>query len=158
MCLREFWWLDKFGKCSSPWSPRTGKNSQLVLLISTLVRGKFSPTFLILIHGIWGTLFFPQDYWMQIASSGDGGLMGVRVLRQLISESLPSPPSLPDGSFFSLLLGRHPSIQLSALSSPSPSLTVFENRKIHFASMHPNLSLLHMAPWCFCLVFVSVLV
>ena len=37
-------------------------------------------------------------------------------------------------------------------------LIVFKSRKTHFASKHPNLSPLHMAPWCFCWVFISALV
>lgn len=56
---------------------------------------------------------------------------------------------------------QNPLIYVSALSSPSPSpspsLIVFQSRRAHSASMHLNLSLWDMVPWCFCWVFVSAL-
>lgn len=138
MCLGEFWWLDKYEKCSL-----AQKNSQLVLFISTLVRGKVSPQARILTSGTWVWYSGPRTVGCRLSSS-DGGLVGA-VPWDNSSQIPPLALSSLDRRFFSFLLCMLPSLQSISLLCILPHLaqSVGEQKNSVYKHASKSFSLVH---------------
>lgn len=138
MCLGEFWWLDKYEKSSL-----AQKNSQGVLFISTLVRGKVSPQARILTSGTWVWYSGPRTVGCRLSSS-DGGLVGA-VPWDNSSQIPPLALSSLDRRFFSLLLCMLPSLQSISLLCILPHLTqsVAEQKNSIYKHASKSFSLVH---------------